>query len=202
MPQKVPMHTILTRLAGSLILVIAFTFVTNWLSAQSAKPLSINGFTQWRTGHDEVTEQLVPTEGSDALVVRNGKTLAHVKFNVKGYGEVSFPIDPRTPEGEEARKVDLSKSEFVCITYKSTHDMILQLRQTGVHGGTHNRVSLPASKKFVTTKIYFSEFHGGKTPLDLSDVAKFNFAFLSRPDKLVYTAELVVSKVLIEGYKP
>jgi hypothetical protein len=182
-----------------LILMVIFTTITH-LHAQDVKPLSLDGFMQWRTGHDEATMQVFPIKDNNPLIVENGRTVAHVKFNVKGYGEVSFPIDPRTPEGEEARKVDLSKSEFVCITYKSTHDLILQLRQTGVHGGTHNRVSLPASKKFVTTKIYFSEFQGGKTPLDLSDVAKFNFAFLSGPDKLVYTAELVVSKVLIEGY--
>jgi hypothetical protein len=162
--------------------------------------LAVNGFTQWRTGHDEGTRQLIPSAGSDALLVSKKKVVAHTKFIVKGYGEMSFPLDPKTPEGGEALRVDLGKSSFVKITYKATHSLVLQLRQTGVHGGIHNHVTLPASKKFTTRTILLSEFQGGKTPLDLSDVAKFNFAFLGRNDKTPYTAELVVKGVEIENY--
>jgi hypothetical protein len=191
-------HGYRDKLVVALFCLISFIGV----NAQSKTDRSINGFTQWCTGHDEATQQLFPVNGNDALTLKRGKTIAHAKFNVKGYGEMSFPIDPRTAEGEEARSVDLSRSQFICITYKASHELILQLRQTGVHGGSHNRISLPASKNFATRKIYLSEFKGGKTPLDLSDVAKFNFAFLSKPDKSIYTAELVVRSFVIDQYQP
>jgi hypothetical protein len=171
-------------------------------SSHAQSQASLNGFTQWRTGHDEATRQLIPAKGNDALMSKKGKVIARAKFSVKGYGEMSFPLDARTGEGAEARKVDLSQSSFVRITYKATHSFILQLRQTGVHGGVHNKIMLPASKKFVTRTIYFTAFQEGKTPLDLSDVAKFNFAFLGRKDETPYTAELVVKSVEIDNYHP
>jgi len=177
------------------LLLLLFVYVVHGQS-------SINGFTQWRTGHDQATEQLIPAQGNDALTSYNEKPRAWAKFKVVGYGEMSFPIDPQTPEGEEARKVDLSSSSFIRITYKATHSLILQLRQTGVHGGVHNKVIMPASKKFVTSTFYFKDFHDGNSPLDLSDVAKFNFAFLGRKDESPYTAELVVKSVEIDHYLP
>lgn len=186
---------------GKMALVMFLAVYSLGLHGQSTE-LSIDGFSQWRIGHDLATKQLLPVQGNDPLVIKKGKVVVHVKFKVNGYGEMSFPIDPQTPDGEEARKVDLSRSKYVCITYKATHDLILQLRQTGVHGGTHNRVTLPASKKFITREIFFPEFTGGKTPLDLSDVAKFNFAFLGKADKSMYTAELIVRSLVIDQYKP
>jgi len=168
-------------------------------SANAQKPLRLDGFSQWRTGHDEDTQQLVPERGREGLVGIKGKTLAHVKFIVREYGELSFPIDPTTAEGEEAKKTDLRKAKFIGICYKSNHDVVLQLRETGVHGGVHNRVVLPASEKFVTRRIYFSEFKGGKTELDLGNVAKFNFAFLSNNTADGF-AELIVKRFRIKGY--
>jgi hypothetical protein len=153
--------------------------------------LALDGFSQWRTGHDTETVQILPADDNNALVVEDGAVVARAKFKVKGYGEMSFPLDPETPEGEEARKTDLSRYKAIAVTYKNNHEVVLQLRQTGVHGGDHNRIKLDASPAFVTDTIYFSEFRGGLKPLDLSDVAKFNFAFLSNNNNDGY-AELVV----------
>lgn len=182
-------------------ILLLFLVVIKCAHAQSAQ-LSICGFTHWRTGHDDATQQLIPIDGNDPLMFKKGEVFAIAKFTIKGYGEMSFPIDPETPEGEEAMRVDLAESSFVRITYKASHNLILQLRQTGIHGGVHNQVALPASKQFISRTIYFTEFQGGKTPLDLRDVAKFNFAFLGRKDKTSYTAELVVKHVEIQNYKP
>ncbi|MFT4031388.1 MAG: hypothetical protein QM669_03155 [Siphonobacter sp.] len=165
------------------------------------RPLSINGFTQWLTGHDGKTEQLFPVNTRDALLTEKGKVWAQVKFNVAVYGELSFPINPNTPEGAEALKVDLSKSRYLKVQYQSNQSVVLQLRQTGIHGGVHNQVILPASKKMKIQKIYFSEFTGGKTPLDLSDVARFNFAFLANPVGQAF-AELQVNSFKIDRYRP
>lgn len=180
---------------------IAFTLYAFSGSAQTQLPLSLDGFSQWITGHDAKTEQLSPLNTQEGLVREKGRVVAYVKFNVKGYGELSFPIDPKTLPGEEARKVDLSKSKFIRVTYQANQEVVLQLRQTGVHGGVHNHVVLPASKKPTTRTIYFSEFKGGKTTLDLSDVAKFNFAFLSNPAHGSF-AELKVKTFYIDQYQP
>jgi hypothetical protein len=161
--------------------------------------LSLNGFSQWRTGHDENTMQLIPGAGNDGLVKENGMAIVHVKFKVMQYGEVSFPINQKSKEGEEPLPANLSKSKYVQITYHANQRLILQLRQTGAHGGIHNHVNLAACKKETTVVIPFKKFKGGKTPLDLSDVSKFNFAFLSNGKK-DDPAELRISNVTIDNY--
>lgn len=183
-----------------IILLITCSVCIN-LSAQTqlSRKLSLNGFTNWLTGRDSATIQLVPIIGSNALTVNDDRTIAHAKFNVVNYGELSFPIQPS--DAIEAPGVDIGKSRFVRIEYKANHDVTLQLRQTGVHGGIHNHFILPASDTFVSCTIYFSSFTGGSAPLDLSNVAKFNFAFLGNNPVDGY-AELMVRSFKIDQYRP
>ena len=184
-----------------LLAFLSLTLEAGSLLAQTTSPLTLDGFSQWLTGHDEQTEQLQPVQGRQALVRKRGRVEAYVKFKVKSYGELSFPIDPRTPWGEEARRVDLSQSRWVRIRYKATVPVVLQLRQTGVHGGVHPQVTLPARSRFQTCTLYFSAFTGGKTPLDLANVSKFNLALLTnaQPDS---NAELSVRSFKIDHYTP
>ena len=167
--------------------------------SQPSRKLSINGFTHWFTGRDSATTQLIPMAGFNALTTEDGVIVAHAKFNVIKYGELSFSIRPS--DAVEALSVDLRKSKFIKIEYKANHEVILQLRQTGIHGGVHNHIILPASDVFVNYTIYFSSFKDGLTPLDLSNVAKFNFAFLGNNRADGY-AELIVRLFKIDHYKP
>jgi len=187
-------------MAPKILLLITCSVYIN-LSAQSqpAGKLSINGFTNWFTGRDSATTQLIPMIGSNALTIRDDRTVAHAKFNVVKYGELSFPIKPT--DAMEALPVNLSKSRFIKIEYKANHEVLLQLRQTGVHGGVHNHIILPASENFVAYTVYFSSFKNGLTPLDLSNVAKFNFAFLGNNPADGY-AELMVRSFKIDRYWP
>ena len=181
------------------LLVITCSLYFNF-SGQSQLPgkLSINGFTHWLTGRDSATIQLLPVTGANALTTEGKRMVAHAKFKVVKYGELSFPIKPS--DATEAPSADISKSRFIKIEYKANHEVILQLRQTGVHGGTHNHIVLPASDLFVKHTIYFSSFKDGLTPLSLSDVAKFNFAFLGNNPADGY-AELVIRSFKIDRYK-
>jgi hypothetical protein len=183
-----------------LCFVICFLIFTSGFAQTGEKMLSLGGFGQWITGHDANTMQIIPAEGNNALVVEDGEVYAHVKFKVSQYGEVSFPINQKTPLHEEALKADLSKSKFIVLTYQSNHELILQLRQTGVHGGIQNHVSLPASPSFKTVKILLSEFKGGLKPLDPGDVAKFNFAVLANNEADGY-AEYIIKDFKIDKYK-
>lgn len=167
--------------------------------SQAEKKLSINGFTHWLTGRDSATAQLIPMIGSSALTRSDDGVVAHVKFKVSKYGELSFPLQPS--DASEALRVNLDKSRFIKIEYKANHEVILQLRETGVHGGVHNHITLPASDDFVQRTIYFTSFTGGLKALDLSNVAKFNFAFLANNIKDGY-AELMVRSFRIHRYKP
>ena len=185
-----------------------FLFITTvWfaLHAQSQQTrhneLSLNGFKHWITGRDKNTEQLLPTGTENGLTIEERKTIAHVRFKVKQYGELSFPINPATFAGTEALAVDLSQSRFIKLRYKANRHVVLQLRQTGVHGGKHNHIILPPSDKLITRTIYFSSFAGGLKPLDLKDVAKFNFAFLGN-NPVDGFADLVVTSFKIDRYKP
>jgi hypothetical protein len=175
---------------------LSFTFPC-W--SQAPEKLSINRFTNWLTGRDSATVQLIPSIGSNALISEDEGTVAHVKFKVAQYGEVSFPIKPSA--AIEARPVNLSKSKFIKIQYKANQEVVLQLRQTGSHGGIHNHYILPRSESFATYTVYFSSFKGGLTSLDLSNVAKFNFAFLANNPAVGY-AELIVRSFKIDHYKP
>ncbi len=165
----------------------------------TAQP-SVNGFYPWITGRDSATIQYIPSADNNALTKEKNRTVVHVKFNVVKYGEVSFPIKA-VPVGTEAPSVDLSKSRYIKICYRSNIKIILQLRQTGIHGGFHNHVVLPASSSFSTKTVYFSSFKGGLKPLDLSDVAKFNLALLENNSSDDY-AELTIQSVKIDHYNP
>ncbi|OZI07593.1 hypothetical protein BWI93_13925 [Siphonobacter sp. BAB-5385] len=171
------------------------------LLAQTTSLLVLDGFSQWLSGHDEQTQQLQPMQGRQALVRKRGRVEAYVKFKVKSYGELSFPIDPRTPWGEEARKVDLSQSRWVRIRYRANVPVVVQLRQTGTHGGVHPHSTLPACSRYRTCTLYFSAFTGGETPLDLTNVAKFNLALLTNAPSDPY-AELSVRSFEIDRYTP
>jgi len=166
-----------------------------------SNPLSVNGFSLWVIGHDSGTIQLIPETKKMGLAMEGGKTVVHVRFKVSGYGEIQTPVNASTAPGAEAPSVNLSESRYIKIRYKANQTVMLQLRQTGVHGGIHNHVLLPSSDTFTTSTIYFTSFKGGSQPLDLKDVAKFNFAFLANNEKDGF-ADLVIQSLTIDRYKP
>jgi hypothetical protein len=191
------------RLYQILFLIFLQCFFGKPVYPQStgSNPLSIDGFSLWVTGCDAATIQLIPGKGNNGLMMEGGKTVAHARFKVHSYGELSIPISSASAPNAEAHAVNLSNSRYVRIRYKANQTIILQLRQTGVHGGTHNHVLLPPSREFTTSTIYFSAFKGGTLPLDLKDVAKFNFAFLYNNDSDGY-ADMVIQSFVIDRYKP
>lgn len=162
--------------------------------------LSLNGFNIWAIGHDSATLQLLPAVGKSVLAMEGGKTVVHARFKVSSYAEVHTPISRSSAPGAEALSVNLSGSRFVKIRYKSNQTVVLQLRQTGIHGGVHNHVLLRPSDDFVTTTIHFSLFKGGLEPLNLKDVAKLNFAFLGNNARDGF-ADLVIESLTIDRYK-
>lgn len=161
-------------------------------------PLTINGFHSWKIGSDPASTQLIPTSGTDPLIVLDGSPVARVRMTVSPWGEMSFPIAAFDSTGE-AETINLSGSSFIEITYKANQKVNLQLRQYAVHGGTHNQITLPAASEFTTVTIPFTDFKGGLTPLDLTKVAKFNFALLSNNTTDGY-AELIVKGFKIDKF--
>jgi len=167
----------------------------------ASNPLSLDGFEVWITGRDSATVQLLPERGKNGLTMEGGKTVVHARFKVKGYGEIHTPISSLSPPNAEALSVDLSRSKFLKIRYKANQTVVLQLRQTGAHGGVHNHVLLPPSSNFTTETVYFSSFKGGLEALNLKEVAKFNFAFVENNEQDGF-ADLVIQSFTIDKYKP
>ena len=180
-----------------LLLLGTYCAIPSQLFSQQS---GVDGFTVWQTGHDAQTVQVAPAAGERALTQFKDAPVAHVKFIVHEYGELWFPL-ANTPASVESAGVDMSASRSVTVTYQANQDFILQLRQTGIHGGIQNHVRLPASKKVTTATIPFTAFSGGLHPVNLADVAKFNFAFLSNNTRDGY-AELYIYHVLVDGYSP
>lgn len=179
------------------IAIVVWVMGCSGISGQRAKHLAVGSFTTWQTGRDAQTVQLIPSRGKNALVREDGFAVVHVRFVVKEYGEVSFPL-ANTAADEEAKGIDLANSQAISITYRANHPFVVQLRQTGVHGGIHNHVYIPASAQFTTVTVALREFKDGLKPLDLSDVAKFNFAFLSNNSVDGY-ADLQIRNVVIRA---
>ena len=166
-----------------------------------SNPLALNGFSLWLTDGDSGTIHLLPGRGRTALMMEGGKTVMHARFKVNKYAEIHTPISAFSAPNAEAHSVDLSGSRYIKIKYMANQEVMLQLRQTGVHGGIHNHVILPPSEGFTTSTIYFSSFKGGTEPLNLKDVAKFNFAFFANNPKDGF-ADLVIQSFVIDRYKP
>jgi len=160
----------------------------------------IDGYTVWQTGHDAQTVQVIPETGGNALMQGVDAPVAHAKFIVHEYGELWFAL-ANTPPQVESAGADVSQGASITVTYKANQDVILQLRQTGVHGGIQNHVTLPASEQVTTTTIPFTQFSGGLRPLNLADVAKANFAFLANNARDGY-AELYIYHVAVDRYSP
>jgi hypothetical protein len=163
--------------------------------------LSLNGFRNWRLGSSDGSKQIFPASGTDPLILLDGAPVVRVRMTVAPWGEMSFPITRfvNFDSTGEAESVDLSGSSFIDITYRSNQSVNLQLRQYAVHGGTHNQITLPAAAEFTNVRIPLSNFRGGLTALDLTKVAKFNFALLSNNPNDGY-AELTVKKFVIEKF--
>jgi hypothetical protein len=184
-----------------LVIIKCLLSILSYSQSTGSNPLDINGYSLWMTGRDSATIQLIPRTGKNGLMMEGGKTVVHARFKVNSYGEISIPISASSAPNAEAHSVNLSGSRFVKIKYKANQTVILQLRQTGVHGGIHNHVLLPPSDEFISSTIYFSSFEGGLQPLNLKDVAKFNFAFLDN-NKSDGFADLVIQSFVIDRYKP
>lgn len=184
-----------------IVILTCFTCSVAFPQSTGSNPLSIDGFAVWITGRDTGTIQLIPRTGKNGLMMEGGRTVAHVRFKVNNYGEISTPISSASAPNAEAHPVNLSGSRFIKIKYKANQPVLLQLRQTGVHGGIHNHVVLAPSSGFTTTTIQLSSFKGGLEPLDLKKVSKFNFALVGNNSKDGY-ADLVIQSFVIDRYKP
>lgn len=124
-------------------------------------------------------------EEINKIRLEKGIVAVTAKDNPKGEIELNVMITPS--ETNDGVPTDLSDdSKTVEITYQSTQIIKLQAREgndegTGcVHGGSHPRVSIPASPKhFSTIKIPWSDFRQDELPngklLNIHNICKFNF---------------------------
>ncbi|RYJ40649.1 hypothetical protein NU08_0086 [Flavobacterium anhuiense] len=124
-------------------------------------------------------------EEINKIRLEKGIVAVTAKDNPKGEIELNVMITPS--ETNDGVPTDLSDdSKLVEITYQSTQIIKLQAREgndegTGcVHGGSHPRVSIPASPKhFSTVKIPWSDFRQDELPygklLNIHNLCKFNF---------------------------
>jgi hypothetical protein len=122
-------------------------------------------------------------------------------------GEIELNVMITPSESNDGPATNLAKtSNFVSITYKSSHLIKLQAREgndsgTGcVHGGSHPRVDLPASPDgFTTVQIPWSDFKQDGMPegklLNTRNLCKFNFVNYSP----VSGARLEIIAVRIEN---
>jgi len=119
--------------------------------------------------------------------IRLEKGIVSVTAKDNPKGEIELNVMITASETNDGISTNLSsESKYVEITYQSTQIIKLQAREgnpegTGcVHGGSHPRVSLPASPNhFRTIKIPWSNFKqdelaDGKV-LNIHNLCKFNF---------------------------
>ncbi|WP_243839312.1 hypothetical protein [Flavobacterium sp. S87F.05.LMB.W.Kidney.N] len=119
--------------------------------------------------------------------IRLEKGIVSVTAKDNPKGEIELNVMITASETNDGISTNLSsESKYVEITYQSTQIIKLQAREgnpegTGcVHGGSHPRVSLPASPNhFRTIKIPWLNFKQDELPdgkvLDIHNLCKFNF---------------------------
>ncbi|MHC0448130.1 hypothetical protein ACWA1F_22165 [Flavobacterium sp. 3-218] len=124
-------------------------------------------------------------EAINALRLKKGIVLVTAKENPKR--EIELNVMITNSETNDGAPTNISEeSKYVEITYQSTQIIKLQAREgnaegTGcVHGGSHPRVSLPASPKhFSTIKIPWTDFKHDELPdgktLNINNICKLNF---------------------------
>ncbi|PBJ14547.1 hypothetical protein BSF42_09680 [Flavobacterium sp. ACN6] len=125
--------------------------------------------------------------GEEINRIRKQKGIIAVSAKDNPKGEVELNVLITSSETNDGIPTNLSdESKYVEITYQSTQIIKLQAREgnhegTGcVHGGSHPRVSLPASpNQFKTIKIPWSNFKQDELPdgkvLNIHNLCKFNF---------------------------
>ena len=141
--------------------------------------------------------------------IRKKDTIIRVTATNSPVGEIELNVLITPSQSNDGSPTNLPEdSNFVSITYKSSHPIKLQAREgnedgTGcVHGGSHPRVDLPISPdKFTTIKIPWSDFKQDGLPngkrLNIHNLCKFNFVNY----KPVAGATLEITAVLIQNLK-
>nr|WP_241774354.1 hypothetical protein [Flavobacterium sp. Root935] len=124
-------------------------------------------------------------ETINSIRLEKGIVSVTAKDNPKG--EIELNVMITASETNDGISTNLSsESKYVEITYQSTQIIKLQAREGNpegtrcVHGGSHPRVSLPASPNhFRTIKIPWLNFKQDELPdgkvLDIHNLCKFNF---------------------------
>lgn len=149
-----------------------------------------------------------PAKENEAFInsIRLEKGIIAVTAKDNPKGEIELNVMITYSETNDGIPTNLSsESKYVEITYQSTQIIKLQAREgnsegTGcVHGGSHPRVSLPASPNhFITIKIPWSDFKqdelaDGKL-LDIHNLCKFNFVNYNPVSGSVFKIKSVVIK--------
>ncbi|WET01560.1 hypothetical protein [Flavobacterium sp. YJ01] len=163
-----------------LICLFVFGFLCFSVKAQGKRENLVKSNKWFIAGPSKENEKIINT-----IRLKKGVIAATAKDNPQGEIELNVMITPS--ETNDGIPTNLpSDSKFVEITYQSSQIIKLQAREgnsegTGcVHGGSHPRVSLPASpNKFTTIKIPWADFKQDELPdgklLNIHNLCKFNF---------------------------
>ncbi|WJS94799.1 hypothetical protein NYQ10_22225 [Flavobacterium johnsoniae] len=163
-----------------LICLLVFGFLCFSLKAQGKRENLVKSNKWFIAGPSRESEKTI-----NAIRLEKGIIIVSAKDNPKGEIELNVMITPsETNDGIPANLS--SDSKFVEITYQSSQIIKLQAREgnsegTGcLHGGSHPRISLPASpNEFKTVKIPWADFKQDELPdgklLNIYNLCKFNF---------------------------
>lgn len=163
-----------------LICFLVFNLVGFSAKAQKKRENLVLSNKWFIAGSSKESEETI---NSDRL--KKGIITVTAKHNSQG--EIELNVMITSSETNDGIPTNLpSDSKFVEITYQSSQIIKLQAREgnsegTGcVHGGSHPRVSLPASpNKFTTIKIPWADFKQDELPdgklLNIHNLCKFNF---------------------------
>lgn len=159
-----------------------FIFIICGISANcQKKPIDLIKSNKWFIAGPVIeNEQTINTVRLQKKTIR-----VTAKDNPKGEIELNVMITPSEINDGIATNLP-NDSKFVEITYQSSQIIKLQAREGNaegtscIHGGSHPRVSLPASPKhFSTIKIPWTAFRQDELPdgklLDIHNLCKFNF---------------------------
>jgi len=163
-----------------LICLLVFSFLCFSAKAQGKRENLVKSNKWFIAGPSKESEKTI-----NSVRLKKGVITVTAKDNPKG--EIELNVMITSSETNDGIPTNLpSDSKFLEITYQSSQIIKLQAREGNsegmgcVHGGSHPRVSLPASlNKFKTVKIPWADFKQDELPdgklLDIHNLCKFNF---------------------------
>jgi hypothetical protein len=177
--------------------------------------LGVSGFHSWHVYSDIIGSRVTPVQGSDPVVNQAGVNVAKATFNMvpePPWNESNPPGPEDYPYAgmlldfnEEKTPVNLSATNSISLTYKSTGNVVLNLADSRIREGEEWGYALDPTSSWRTINIAvgsFSQPTWVDNPTPRSMASLYGVKFEPKLGATGGAASIEVSSIVFAGYTP